>query len=83
MQVTAEQKTEWLTHYGLPNLFARPEVREFYKRLTNTPFQTGGIVVASLRVGQRIVATMWGPSNSATATVSYCRATTDIGRSFP
>jgi CelD/BcsL family acetyltransferase involved in cellulose biosynthesis len=60
MQVAAEQKTEWLTHYGLPNLFARPEVREFYKRLTNTPFQTGGIVVASLRVGQRIVATMWG-----------------------
>ena len=61
MQVAAEQKTEWLTHYGLTNLFARPEVREFYKRLTNTPFQTGGIVVASLRVGQHIVATMWGP----------------------
>jgi len=60
MQVAAEQKTEWSTHYGLPNLFARPEVREFYKRLTQTPFQTGGIVVASLRVGQRIVATMWG-----------------------
>ena len=61
VQVAAEQKTEWLTHCGLPNLFDRPQVREFYQRLTNTPFQTGGIVVASLRVGQRIVATMWGP----------------------
>jgi CelD/BcsL family acetyltransferase involved in cellulose biosynthesis len=61
VQVAAAQKTEWLTHYGLPNLFGRPEVREFYKRLTNVPFETGDIVVASLRVGQRIVATMWGP----------------------
>lgn len=60
VRVAAEQKTEWLAHYGLPNLFGRPEVREFYKRLTHTRFPGGGIVVVALRVGQRIVATMWG-----------------------
>ena len=81
VQVAAEQKTEWLTHYGLPNIFGRPQVREFYERLTNTPFQSGGIVAASLRVGQRVVATI-RVRDSGADTIFCSPATTENGRSI-
>ncbi len=60
VRVAAEQKSQWFARSGLPNMFGRREVREFYEQLTRTPFQTGNIVAASLRVGGRIVATTWG-----------------------
>ena len=61
VRVAMEQKSQWLVQCGLPNIFDEPKIREFYERLTRTRFESGSIVAASLRVGGRIVATIWGP----------------------
>ena len=57
----AEQKSQWLRGSGLRDTFELPEYRAFYERLTKGAFPAGQILVASLRVGNEVVATMWGP----------------------
>jgi len=61
VRVATAQKSQWLVQCGLPNIFHEPKLHEFYERLTRTRFQSGSIVAASLCVGGRIVATIWGP----------------------
>ena len=60
-RLAGKQKSQWLAQRGLPDLFRRQEVGDFYRLLTGTPLQDGEISVAALRVGGRIVATMWAP----------------------
>lgn len=61
IRVGMEQKARWLRQSGLPDTFDVPGQKEFYERITHASFQEGRILVASLRIGEEIVATMWGP----------------------
>jgi CelD/BcsL family acetyltransferase involved in cellulose biosynthesis len=61
VRIMAAQKSQWLRGSGLRDTFDRPEYRAFYERLTDGAFPAVQILVASLRVGNEIVATMWGP----------------------
>jgi len=60
VRALAQQKSDWLRTHGFDNAFDRPSTREFYERLTNCPLQSGNILVACLRVGDQIAATLWG-----------------------
>jgi CelD/BcsL family acetyltransferase involved in cellulose biosynthesis len=60
IRVLAEQKSSWLRSNGYENTFERSATREFYERLTTSQPQTGRILVACLRVGDQIAATLWG-----------------------
>jgi len=60
VRALAEQKSTWLRNKGYPNLFDQPATREFYERLTTCQLQAGNILVACLRVGDQIAATLWG-----------------------
>ncbi|MPZ37718.1 MAG: GNAT family N-acetyltransferase [Rhizobiales bacterium] len=60
LRVLAEQKSNWLRSNGHGNAFDRPDTRAFYERLTKCQPQAGRILVACLRVGDQITATIWG-----------------------
>ena len=60
VRVLAEQKSNWLRNNGFANAFEQPATREFYEQLTNRQIQAGNILVACLRVGDQIAATLWG-----------------------
>ena len=60
VRVLAEQKSKWLRDSGFVDAFEHPATREFYERLTNRQIQAGKILVACLRVGDQIAATLWG-----------------------
>ena len=60
VRALAQQKSKWLRDKGYANIFDQPATREFYERLTNRQFQAGRVLVACLRVGDQIAATLWG-----------------------
>jgi CelD/BcsL family acetyltransferase involved in cellulose biosynthesis len=60
VRALAQQKSDWLRKHGFANAFERPATQEFYERLTTCQLQAGNILVACLRVGDQIAATLWG-----------------------
>jgi CelD/BcsL family acetyltransferase involved in cellulose biosynthesis len=60
IRVLADQKSSWLRSNGYDDPFRHEATREFYERLTTAQPQAGRILVACLRVGDQIAATLWG-----------------------
>jgi CelD/BcsL family acetyltransferase involved in cellulose biosynthesis len=60
VRALVQQKSSWLRSHGFANAFDHPATQEFYERLSTSQLQAGTIVVACLRVGGQIAATVWG-----------------------